>query len=81
MQVGDRVKLILDKEVGPDNRLHGETGTITRILKDAAGDVMGDPLDSLLFEVEVDDVEAQPDIHFRYRDIIRLEENERVLRG
>lgn len=60
--VGDRVRLILDKAVGPDTRWHGETGTVTRILQDAAGEVTGDPLDSLLFEVELDSGET-PDIH------------------
>lgn len=31
VQVGDRVKLVLNKERGPDSRWHGETGIITRI--------------------------------------------------
>lgn len=79
MQVGDRVKLILDKEVGPDNRWHGKTGTITRIMRDAAGDVTGNPVDSLLFEVELDSGE-QPDLHFRYDDLVLLEAHERELR-
>jgi len=74
MQVGDRVKLILDKERSPDNRWHGETGTITRITADAAGDVTGDEMDSLLFEVELDSGEA-PDVHFRWKDLVPLEED------
>jgi hypothetical protein len=75
MQVGDRVKLILDKERSPDNRWHGKTGRITRITADAASDVTGDAMDSLLFEVELDSGET-PDIHFRWKDIVPLEEEE-----
>lgn len=78
MQVGDRVKLILDKEVSPDNRWHGKTGTITRIMADAAGGVTGNPVDRLLFEVELDSGET-PDLHFRYVDLVLLEEHEEAL--
>lgn len=79
MEVGDRVKLILDKEISPDNRWHGETGTITRITFDAAGEVTGDVKDSLLFEVELDSGES-PDLHFRYEDLVLLEEHEQALK-
>lgn len=78
MRIGDRVKLILDKERSPDNRWHGKTGTITRITMDAAGNITGDPVDSLLFEVELDDGET-PDLHFRYRDLVALEEHKAEL--
>lgn len=81
LQVGDRVKLILDKERSVDNQWHGETGTITRITADAAGDVTGDDMDSLLFEVEVDGVAQQPDVHFRWDDIVPLEEYREDLSG
>jgi len=74
VEVGDRVKLILDKEQSPDNQWHGETGTITRITADAAGEVTADKMGALLFEVELDDVEEQPDIHFRWEDIEPLQE-------
>lgn len=80
MFVGKRVKLILDKEVGPDNHLHGETGTITRVVADSAQDVTGDPMDSLLFEVELDSGE-DPDLHFRWDDIVFLDEHEEALSG
>jgi ribosomal protein L21E len=71
MKVGDRVRLILDKERSPDNQWHGKTGTITRITADAAGDVTGDELDSLLLEIAIDGVPTgeQPNIHFRYDDV------------
>ena len=78
MKVGDRVKLILDKEISPDNRWHGETGEITRITFDAAGDITGEVTDSLMFEVELDNGET-PDIHFRYDDLVLLEEHEKAL--
>lgn len=82
MQVGDRVKLILDKERSPDNRWHGEIGTITNITADAASKVTGDVMDSAMFEVELDDVpeDEQPEIHFRYDDLVLLEEHEDHLR-
>lgn len=78
MQVGDRVKLVLDKEVSPDNQWHGKTGTITRITADAAGDVTGAPVDSLLFEVGQDSGET-PDLRFRYDDLVLLDEHEAEL--
>lgn len=78
MQVGDRVKLILDKELGPDNRWHGKTGRITRIMADAAEDVTGDPMDNLMFEVELDSGET-PDVHFRYDDLVLLKEHQEAL--
>lgn len=78
MEVGDRVKLVLDKEVSPDSQWHGQTGTITRITADAAGDVTGAPVDSLMFEVELDSGET-PDLHFRYNDLVLLDENEAEL--
>lgn len=78
IEVGDRVRLILDKEVSPDNRWHGQTGTVTRILADAAGEVTGDPMDGLLFEVELDSGET-PDLHFRYADLVLVDEHESAL--
>lgn len=41
-------------------------------LADAAGEVTGDMMDSLMFEVELDDVDEQPDIHFRWDDIQKI---------
>lgn len=48
---------------------------LLRITADAAGDVTGNPLDALLFEIELDDG-TMPDIHFRYQDLVLLEEHE-----
>ena len=75
MKVGDRVKMILDKERSPDNRWHGETGTVARMMIDGAGEVSGNPLDGLLIEVELDSGEV-PDVHFRWDDVVLLEEHE-----
>lgn len=74
VEVGHRVKLILDKEQGPDRRWHGKTGMVTRITAAAAGDVTGDEMDSLLFEMERDEVKEQPNVHFRWDDIEQLQE-------
>lgn len=72
MQVGDRVKLILDKEVSPDNKWHGQKGEIIDIDFDDAGSVTGDSEDNFILKVELDSGEV-PDVHFRKHDIKRIE--------
>jgi ribosomal protein L21E len=72
MQVGDRVKLILDKEVSPDNKWHGKTGEIIDIEFDDAGSVTGDSEDNFMYKVELDNGEV-PDIHFRRHDLKRVD--------
>ncbi len=70
-QIGDRVKLILDKERSPDNQLHGKTGEITDIEFDDLGETTGKPQDSFIYTVKLDNGEV-PDIHFRRHDIEQL---------
>ena len=72
MQKGDRVKLILDKEVSPDNKWHGKEGEIIDIDFDDAGSVTGDSEDNFMFKVELDNGEV-PDVHFRKHDIKRID--------
>ncbi|MFB6200361.1 MAG: hypothetical protein ABEJ83_05745 [Candidatus Nanohaloarchaea archaeon] len=72
MQIGDRVKLILDKEVSPDNKWHGKKGEIVDIDFDDAGSVTGDSEDNFMFKVELDNGEV-PDVHFRKHDVKRIE--------
>jgi hypothetical protein len=67
-QIGDRVKLILDKERSPDNQLHGKTGEITDIEFDDLGETTGKSQDSFAYTVKLDNGEV-PDIHFRRHDI------------
>ena len=50
-KVGDKVKLILDKEVGPDTHLHGKEGEIIDISFDDAGSVTGDSKDNFQYKV------------------------------
>ena len=69
---GDRVKLILDKETGPDNHLHGKTGEIIDIDFDDAASVTGDSEDNFIYTVKLDNGEV-PDLHFRRHDLQKVE--------
>jgi ribosomal protein L21E len=53
-QKGDRVKLILDKELGPDKHLHGKTGEIIDVSFDDAASVTGDSEDNFIYTVKLD---------------------------
>lgn len=72
IQIGDRVKLILDKEVSPDNQWHGKTGKVIDIAFDDAASVTSDPKDNFMFKIELEDGTV-PDVHFRRGDILLLE--------
>ena len=65
---GDRVKLILDKELGPDQHLHGKTGEITDIEFDDAGTVTGNSKDNFIYTVKLDNGET-PSLNFRRHDL------------
>ena len=67
-QVGDKVKLVLDKEVGPDTHLHGKKGEIIDITFDDAGTVTGDSEDNFQYQVELENGKV-PDLHFRRKDL------------
>ena len=67
-QVGDRVKLVLDKERSPDNQLHGRTGEITDIEFDDLGETTGNSQDNFIYTVKLDSGKT-PDIHFRRYDL------------
>jgi len=71
-QKGDRVKLILDKERGPDNHLHGKTGEIIDVEFDDAGSVTGDSEDNFIYTVKLDNGNI-PEIHFRRHDLKKIE--------
>jgi len=70
--VGDRVKLLLDKERSPDNQWHGATGEIIDIQFDDAGTVTGDTKDNFMYKIRLDDGTV-PDIHFRRKDLKTLD--------
>ncbi len=72
LRVGDKVKLILDKEQSPDNQYHGKTGTIIDIEFDDADSITGDPRDNFIYQVELENGEV-PGLHFRHRDLELLE--------
>lgn len=67
-QVGDKIKLILDKEKGPDSHLHGKKGEIIDITFDDAGTVTGDSQDNFQFKVKLENGNV-PDLHFRRKDL------------
>ena len=67
-QVGDKVRLIIDKERGPDTRLHGKKGEIIDISFDNAGSITGDSEDNFMYKVKLESGEV-PDIHFRRKDL------------
>jgi len=72
IQIGDRVKLILDKEISPDNQWHGKIGEVIDIAFDDAASVTNDPKDNFMFKIKLDD-KTVPEIHFRRDDLILLE--------
>lgn len=67
------MKLILDKELGPDNHLHGKTGEIIDVSFDDAQSVTGDSEDNFMYRVKLDNGKV-PDLHFRRHDLKKLEE-------
>lgn len=50
---GDRVRIDIPDETDPDHGLHGEHGTVKRVLRDDAGDVTGREADSKLVRVQL----------------------------
>ena len=64
---GDRVRVDIPNKDDPDHkRLHRKCGTIVEIFKDDAGQETGDPRDSFLFTVKIDDGEVE---NLRWRDL------------
>lgn len=67
LQVGGRVRIDIPDKDDPDHdRLHGKHGTIVAKLEDDAERETGDPRDSQLYRVELDDGRKQD---FRWRDL------------
>nr|WP_079980348.1 hypothetical protein [Halorhabdus tiamatea] len=66
-EVGNRVRIDIPDEGDPDHeRLHRKHGTIVKIIEDDADQETGDPRDSHLFCVEIDDSTIE---HLRWRDL------------
>ena len=72
-QVGDKIQLVIDKEVSVDNHLHGKKGEIIDITFDDAGTVTGEPQDNFQYKVELENGEV-PDLHFRRKDLRLIKE-------
>ena len=53
--VGERVRIDIPDESDPDHeQYHGEHGQIADILEDEAGSLTGDELDSLIYQIQLD---------------------------
>jgi hypothetical protein len=72
LQKGDQIKLILDKELGPDTHLHGQKAEIIDIEFDDAQSVPGNSEDNFIYTIELDNGKI-PDLHFRRHDLKCLE--------
>lgn len=65
--VGDRVRVDIADESDPDfDRLHGRHATVTNVIEDGAGEETGDPRDSAIYRVELDD---GGEVDLRWRDL------------
>lgn len=66
-EVGDRVRIDIPDETDPDyKQFHGTHGDIVDILEDDAGETTGDPRDSAMFSVKLEDGRVE---EFRWRDL------------
>jgi hypothetical protein len=66
-EVGERVRIDIPDETDPDHeRLHRNHGTVAEVLEDDAGQETGDPRDSYLYTVELDNGTLE---HLRWRDL------------
>lgn len=66
-EIEDRVRIDIPDETDPDHeRLHGTHGTVIRIFEDEAERETGDPRDSFIYSVELDDGSTE---QFRWRDL------------
>jgi|GEM_PF-800231 ribosomal protein L21E len=74
-QKGDQVKLILDKQKGPDTHLHGQTGEIIDVEFDDAQSVTGNSEDNFIYTIQLKNGDI-PDIHFRRHDLKPIREKD-----
>jgi hypothetical protein len=66
-EIDYQVRVDIPDETDPDHeRLHRKHGTIVEILEDDAGEETGDPRDSYLFIVDLDNGTLE---HLRWRDL------------
>ena len=64
---GDRVRVDIPDQSDPDHdRLHGLHGTVVEVIEDDADRETGDPRDSHIFCVEIDERTVA---HLRWRDL------------
>lgn len=67
VEEGDRVRIDIPDSDDADFQYHRSTGRVVRVLKDDADVETGDPRDSRLYRVKLDDTGQQ--IDFRWRDL------------
>ena len=64
---GDRVRVDIPDESAPDHdRLHGQHGRVVAVMEDDPGEAAGDPRDSRLYRVRLDDGD---EVDLRWRDL------------
>lgn len=66
--LGDRVRIIIPDASDPDHQYHGKVGTVVEINMDCLGGLTGNPDDSYIYTIELDDEELGI-MDFRYRDL------------
>jgi len=65
--VGDRVRIDIPDKTDPDHdQYHGEHGKITDILEDEASKLTGEQLDSIIYQIKLDNGDC---IDVRHRAI------------
>jgi len=67
-ELGDRVRVIIPDASDPDHRYHGKVGTVVEVNVDGLGGLTGNPDDSYIYTIELDDEELGS-VDFRYRDL------------
>jgi len=63
---GDRVRIDIPDKTDPDFEFHRETGEVVAVITDDAGIETGDPRDSAIYRVNLDDAGTRD---FRWRDL------------
>lgn len=64
--VGNRIRVDIPDKTDRDHHLHSQHGEITEIIEDDAGETTGDPRDSTLYRVQLDDGGT---VDLRWRDL------------
>lgn len=64
-EVGDRVRIDIPDETDVDHGLHGTHGVVVDVIRDKAGEVTGDPTDSVIYRIDIEDEDRHVDVRGR----------------